>query len=85
MSRNLSFLMREYRVSQTVLGIVIGCSQQTVSKKIKGKVAWSLKDAAKICNYFNTIQEDQKFCIEQLFGDDIAQIYEIKEEKDEAN
>lgn len=80
MARNLSFLMRKYRVSQTVLGVVIGCGQQTVSKKIKGKVAWSLKDAAKICNYFNTIQEDQKFCIEQLFGDDIAQICDEEEQ-----
>ena len=79
MARNLLFLMRKYRVSQTVLGIVIGCSQQTVSKKIKGRVAWSLKDVAKICNYFNTIQEDQKFSIEQLFGDDIAQICEEEE------
>lgn len=76
MANNLLLYKRKYNVSQTTLGIVIGCSQQTVSKKLKGKVAWSLKDVVRICNYFNKIQEDQEFSIEQLFGDSIAQISE---------
>lgn len=80
MAKNLIFLAKKYRISQTVMGIVIGCSQQTVSKKLKGKVAWSLKDVAKLCDFFNTIQEEQKFDIEQLFGDDIAQICKEGEE-----
>ena len=79
-AENLKVLARELRISQAMLGTVIGCSQQSVSKKLNGKIELSLKDVAKICDYFNTVQDDQKFSIEQLFGDYIAQLCEEEEE-----
>ncbi|MEG0799430.1 MAG: helix-turn-helix transcriptional regulator [Bacilli bacterium] len=51
---NLSALMRNKNITQLVLSLEIGVSQETISAYLNGKAKPSADNLIKLANYFNT-------------------------------
>ena len=51
-------LMKREKVSQETLAKYLNISRVSMTHRITGRTEWSLKDAFKVCEYFDTSLEE---------------------------
>ena len=54
---NLRAEMGRRGLNMRTLGLVLGVTKATISRKLTGKGKWSLKDVDRLCKYFDCTYE----------------------------